>query len=57
MGICCICKIDIVGQCLICGNCFKNWPRGKSFSEYCKIPYNPKPIKYPSGYGVAEDYP
>lgn len=57
MSKCAVCKIDIVGQCLICNSCFKSWPKGLNFGEYCKQPYKPEPVKIPPGFGTAEDFP
>lgn len=57
MSNCVICKINVIGQCLICNTCFKAWPKGTTFSEYAKQPYNPEPKVIPPGVGTSEDYP
>ncbi len=57
MNNCCICNIELVGQCLICGSCFSAWPKGKTFSEYMNMPYNPDPIVIPAGVGTCEEAP
>lgn len=57
MSACVICKVNLIGQCLICKSCFDAWPRGASFGDYCKMLYKPEPVKYPAGHSVCEDAP
>ena len=57
MGTCCVCKVSVVGACLICSGCFAAWPKGLNFSEYCKRPYKPEPVVYPRGMSNCEEPP
>lgn len=57
MSKCCICRIDIIGKCLICGDCFTKWPKGLTFAEYSNREHKIKPIPYPMGHKTRDDYP
>ena len=57
MSRCCRCKIDLIGTCMICVTCWREWPKGMGFSEYVAIAYDPPPRIIPTGVGTAEDAP
>lgn len=55
MNTCCICKIDLVGKCLICGDYFNAWPKGKTFAEYMAIQYDPEKRKHLNALKPVQD--
>lgn len=50
-------KTKLLSDVIVCKHCFGGMTKGMGFEEYMGVPYNPLPIKYPAGYGTADDYP
>lgn len=62
MKTCARCKYSmetkLTSEVIICKDCFAAWTEnGSNLDEYMGRPYKPEPVKYPAGYGVADDFP